>query len=121
MIDLVAQPACAWPDFLEQSARLWREEGSPLAMPVERFVAEFIGPDMMWQRDWVTSLQALNQLPKGSQLPARVQKRLAWQAFAEFTYLSRRGRTLDAIGNAVRSLIRNWSVMRGTAMSMSMP
>lgn len=100
VIDLVAQPASTWPDFLEQSARLWREEGSPLAMPVERFVAEFIGPDMMWQRDWVISLQALNQLPKGSQLPARVQKRLSWQAFAEFTYLSRRGRTLDAIGKA---------------------
>ena len=85
---------------MEQSALLWHAKGSPLEMPVERFVSEFIGPNMMWQRDWVHSLQELDRLPSGSQLPARVQKRLAWQAFAEFTYLSRRGRTLDAIGKA---------------------
>ena len=29
-----------------------------------------------------------------------MQKRLAWEAFAEFTYLSRRGRTLESIGKA---------------------
>ena len=100
VIDQVATPQCSWNTFLDQSAQLWLTEGSPLVMPVERFVSEFIGPDMMWQRDWATSLQGLDSLPGGSHLPARVQKRLAWQAFAEFTYLSRRGRNLDAIGKA---------------------
>ena len=100
VIDQVATPQCAWTMFLEQSSLLWHAKGSPLEMPVERFVSEFIGPNMMWQRDWVHSLQELDRLPSGSKLPARVQRRLAWQAFAEFTYLSRRGRTLDAIGKA---------------------
>jgi len=100
VIDLVAAPQCAWNTFLEQAARLWLAEDSPLLMPVERFVSEFIGPDMMWQRDWAISLQEQDGLPSDSRLPGRVQKRLAWQAFAEFTYLSRRGRNLDAIGKA---------------------
>ena len=79
---------------------LWQTKGSPLEMPVERFVSEFIGPNMTWQRDWAESLQQQDALPRGSRLPGRVQKRLAWEAFAEFTYLSRRGRTLDSIGKA---------------------
>lgn len=100
VIDQVATPQCAWTTFLDQSARLWLDKDSPLAMPVEKFVSEFIGPNMMWQRDWAYSLQEHDSLPKDSRLPERVQKRLAWQAFAEFTYRSRRGRTLDNIGKA---------------------
>lgn len=100
VIDQIATPQCSWNSFLDQSAQLWLAGGSPLAMPVERFVSEFIGPNMMWQRDWATSLQEQDSLPSGSHLPARVQNRLSWQAFAEFTYLSRRGRNLDAIGKA---------------------
>ena len=100
VIDQVARPRCTWNTFLEQSEELWFAAGSPLAMPVDRFVSEFIGPNMMWQRDWAHALQERNALPSASRLPSRVQKRLAWQAFAEFTYLSRRGRTLEAIGKA---------------------
>jgi DEAD/DEAH box helicase domain-containing protein len=48
-------------------------------------------------------LQQEGQLPKNSRLPERVRKRLAWQAYAEFTYLSRRGRNLETIGKAVLS------------------
>jgi DEAD/DEAH box helicase domain-containing protein len=100
VIDQVATPRCAWTTFLDQAAQLWIDEDSPLAMPVTRFVSEFIGPNMMWQRDWAHDLQELDTLPRGSRLPERVQKRLAWQAFAEFTYLSRRGRNLNSIGKA---------------------
>ena len=100
VIDLIAKPQCAWTTFLEQASGLWLAEGSPLAMPVERFVSEFIGPNMMWQKDWEKSLPEQGSLPKDSRLPGRVQKRLAWQAFAEFTYRNRRGRTLDTIGKA---------------------
>lgn len=100
VIDLVARPSCAWPDFLNRVANAWLEKGSALQMPVERFVAEFIGPNMTWQRDWAESLQTLDVLPEDSRLPSRVQKRLAWQAFAEFTYQSRRGRNLDIVGKA---------------------
>jgi DEAD/DEAH box helicase domain-containing protein len=100
VIDQIATPQCSWNTFLDKSASLWHEKDSPLAMPVERFVSEFIGPNMMWQRDWAVSMQAHDHLPKDSHLPERVRKRLRWQAFAEFTYLSRRGRNLDAIGKA---------------------
>jgi DEAD/DEAH box helicase domain-containing protein len=100
VIDLVATPQCSWSTFLEKSARLWQTPGSGLEISVERFVSEFIGPNMTWQPDWAQGLQQQDQLPKNSRLPERVQRRLAWEAFAEFTYLSRRGRTLDAIGKA---------------------
>jgi DEAD/DEAH box helicase domain-containing protein len=100
VIDQLATPECSWTAFLDGCKNLWLTEGSPLAMPVERFVSEFIGPNMMWQRDWATGLLKLDKLSRGSRLPERVQKRLAWQAFSEFTYLSRRGRSLDAIGKA---------------------
>jgi DEAD/DEAH box helicase domain-containing protein len=116
VIDLVAQPTCAWPDFLKRAGTIWREEGSPLNIPVERFVSEFIGPNMTWQRDWAEVLQKENRLPEGSKLPQRVQKRLAWQAFAEFTYLSRRGRNLEAIGKAV--LTPSLAVLDETAAAL---
>jgi DEAD/DEAH box helicase domain-containing protein len=102
-IDLVATPQCSWNTFLEKAASLWQLRGSTLEMPVDQFVSEFIGPNMTWQKDWSESLQQRNSLPSGSRLPERVKKRLAWQAFAEFTYLSRRGRNLDTIGKATLS------------------
>jgi len=100
VIDQFATPKCSWPSFLDHSARVWLDSTSPLYMPIDRFVSEFIGPNMMWQHDWAYNLQELNALPGASRLPERVQKRLAWQAFAEFTYLSRRGRNLEGIGKA---------------------
>lgn len=99
-IDHLARPAVQWNLFLDRLAVLWREKGSPLEMDVERFVAEFIGPNMTWQRDWADGLLANGALPAGSRLPERVQRRLAWQAVSEFTYLSHRGRNLDRIGKA---------------------
>ena len=103
VIDQVAQPVCAWNDYLAAARDLWSKSGSPLEMDPQRFVSEFIGPNMLWQKDWVEHLQKEGQLPKNSRLPERVRKRLAWQAFAEFTYMSRRGRNLDTIGKAVLS------------------
>ena len=101
VIDHVAAPQCAWPEFLDKAGSLWREKGSSFELPVEQFISEFIGPNMLWQRDWAEHLLKEGRLPSGSRLPGRVQKRLAWQAFAEFTYLSRRGRNLETIGKAV--------------------
>jgi DEAD/DEAH box helicase domain-containing protein len=98
-IRALANPSIGWPDFLEQLPRLFRDEASPFAMPEERFVVEFLGPDMAWQRDWAEELMGNGVLPKGSKLPGRVEKRLAWQAFAEFTYWNR-GRHLEKAGVA---------------------
>lgn len=111
VIDQAAQPVCAWNDFLEAARGQWSDPESPLAMDRETFVAEFIGPNMLWQKDWAEHLQKEGQLPPKSRLPERVRKRLAWQAFAEFTYQSRRGRNLETIGKAVLApeagLVRN--------------
>lgn len=93
-------PGLPWLDVLNHMPKLWREKGSPLEMPVEKFVTEFIGPDMTWQRDWVYQLCGQDALPASSRLPERVEKRLAWQIFQEFTYLSQRGRNLDRVGKA---------------------
>ena len=73
-------------------------------MGEQEFVAEFIGPDMLWQRDWAEELVGKGRLPAGSHLPERVRKRLGWQAVSEFTYLSHRGRNLDLIGKATLSV-----------------
>ena len=39
----------------------------------EDFVAEFIGPNMLWQRDWTDELLKKGKLPANSRLPGRVQ------------------------------------------------
>jgi DEAD/DEAH box helicase domain-containing protein len=101
VIDQVASPVCSWNDFLDAAKETWLQSGSPLEMERQQFVSEFIGPNMLWQKDWAEHLQKEGQLPGKSRLPERVRKRLAWQAFAEFTYLSRRGRNLETIGKAV--------------------
>ena len=100
VIDYIGQPSIQWDDFLLQLEGAWEKDGSPINMSRERFVAEFIGPNMLWQKDWAEELLKKETLPANSKLPKRVQKRLAWQAVSEFTYLSQRGRNLDRVGKA---------------------
>lgn len=95
----LATPTVQWSQFLERVAELWLDPVWPGHLPSETFVAEFIGPDMTWQKDW-QRLQMESVLPGHSPLLSRVKKRLAWQAFAEFTFSSQRGRTLDRLGVA---------------------
>jgi len=64
--------AAPWDTFLQQFEQLWRQPGSPLYMDRERFVAEFIAPNMTWQRDWAQELLVHGALPASSLLPARV-------------------------------------------------
>ena len=94
-LDVLAKPAVSWPEFLHSLPGFWRER----MLRAEEFVTEFIGPNMQWQHDW-EALQREGHLPGGSRLPEHVESRLAWQAIAEFTYLSRRGRTLDRLAIA---------------------
>ena len=103
-IDELVDSSLPWSEFLDKFVRLRHTQGSALHMDRERFVAEFIGPNMVWQHDWADELLKEKGLPADSRLPERVQKRLLWQIQAEMTYLSRRGRTLERIGKAVLSL-----------------
>ena len=104
VIDTLAMPAIVWSDFLERGGALFDVPGSVLDMPPETLLAEFIGPNMTWQHDWAGELLKKGALPKGSRLPGRVRKRLLWQAYSEFTYLSHRGRNLERIGKATLSV-----------------
>jgi DEAD/DEAH box helicase domain-containing protein len=83
--------------FLTSLQDAFKDPKSPLHMSEERFVAEFIGPNMEWQQEW-RELQEHGRLRRPSRLVERVGKRLEWQAFAELTYLSRRGRSLERQG-----------------------
>ncbi len=100
VIDELAQPGLKWADFLTQAEALFDTPGSVLHMSRERLLSEFIGPNMTWQRDWSEELLKKDTLPTTSRLPAKVRKRLLWQAYSEFTYLSYRGRNLERLGKA---------------------
>jgi len=93
-----------WELFLDQLHRQCTDTGGSLNLGPEAFVAEFIGPNMTWQRDWTQGLFGQGALPAGSRLPAKTLKRLLWQAYMEFTYLSHRGRTLERVGVATLAL-----------------
>lgn len=91
-----------WSVFLNEMPQLWLKR-----LGKERFVTDFIGPNMMWQREWENLFHGNEPLAINSRMPEKVGKRLAWQAFAEFTYLSRRGRTLEKYGIATLALDTN--------------
>ncbi len=59
-----------------------------------RFVSEFIAPDRLWLQDF-TALKSQGRLPRGSDLPGLVARRLRWEALAEFGHRSTIGRTLE--------------------------
>lgn len=99
----MARPTVPWLDYLRQLPARWLDPSQSGSLTPEEFVTEFIGPNMMWQADW-ERLQSNGQLPTDGRLLERVSKRLTWQAVAEFTYLSRRGRTLDRLGLATLTL-----------------
>lgn len=98
----MARPTVPWEAF-ESGLAPWLLDSSRVNhFTPEAFVAEFIGPDMTGLRAWGRLRE--NGGPVDRRLLDRVQKRLAWEAFAEFTYLSRRGRTLDRLGVATLTL-----------------
>ena len=73
----------------------WRDTTvNPAAFDDERFVSEFIAPDRLWRRDFVT-LQREGRLPAGSRLPEAVAERLRWDTLAELGYRSAIGRSLE--------------------------
>lgn len=104
VIDELDRPRLSWAEFLQEAEALFDKPGSTLSMSPARLLAEFIGPNMTWQRDWAEELLKKGALPAASRLPGRVRKRLLWQAVSEFTYLSHRGRNLERVGKATLSV-----------------
>ena len=98
-------------DLPERVESWWRDTKiNPEAFDTERFVSEFIAPDRLWRRDFVT-LQREGRLPAGSRLPEAVAERLRWDTVAELGYGSAIGRTLErtraaAVGANREALMR---------------
>ena len=100
---------CAWSEALEFLGNIHKSESSPFAMSPRDFVAQFIPPQMEWLNDWRT-LQLQGNLPKDSDLPRMLAKRLRWKAIEDLTHLANRGPTLSKTGLAV--LFPNLSELR---------
>ncbi|QRM36035.1 DEAD/DEAH box helicase [Microvirga sp. VF16] len=63
------------------------------------FVATYLPADMEWRKDY-KALLATDELPGGSKLPEYLRQRLAWESFAELTFRSRLGATVERTGLA---------------------
>lgn len=68
-----------------------RQENDPT------FVATFTPQDQQWRKDYETLLET-GELDDGSSLPAILEERLSWEAFAELTFRSQNGQTLERAG-----------------------
>ena len=60
----------------------------------ERFVMEFIAPDRTWRRDF-KEFQKTGRLDSNSRLPDLVDRRLQWEALAEFGFSSSVAQSLE--------------------------
>ena len=94
-------------------------EGQPLSLLAERapkywrerldsdadFVGTFIAPNMSWLRDYEALRSSDDgKLPRGSDLPQLVEKRLEWEVYQSFGLRARVGRTLERQGRAAIGL-----------------
>lgn len=61
------------------------------------FVATYLPSDMEWRNDYARLLDD-NALPQESRLPEYLGERLAWDSFAELTFRSRMGATIERTG-----------------------
>jgi DEAD/DEAH box helicase domain-containing protein len=90
----------ALPEFYELLPRYWTDPAiNPQGLSDERYVAQFIAPNMLWYPEY-QSLMAEGVLPPGSNLVSDVTRRLHWEVLAEFGYRSGIGRSLQRTGTA---------------------
>ncbi len=101
MVQAMPQEEVGLLDYYQRLPQYWLDPAlNPGAMSVERFVSEFIAPNMLWYRDYLAMVGSEDhKIIEGSNLFAEVSKRLEWEAFAEFGYRSRVGRSLEQTGS----------------------
>ncbi len=89
-------------DFYQRLPQYWLDETlNSAAMSDERFVSEFIAPNMVWYQDYEQLINSEHhRLSSGSTLVKEVSRRLGWEVFAEFGYRSRVGRSVEQTGAA---------------------
>ncbi|MCB1815099.1 MAG: hypothetical protein KDK04_25770, partial [Candidatus Competibacteraceae bacterium] len=92
------------PVFYDYLPRFWQDKSlNPAAFERERFIAEFLAPNMQWLPDFQT-LCKTGVLPADSHLLDDIHKRLQWEVLAEFGYRSRIGRTLVRTATAAAGI-----------------
>ena len=104
--------------YVTRSIRIWptckrtrlarctsRKIGSRSRMPISS--PPFLPPDMEWRRDYV-ELLANDALTEGSRLPEYLEERLSWETFAELTFRSRLGATIERAGLAAPHVDMNF-------------
>ena len=86
-------------DVLERAPLSMRQPKDRPEFSEADFVATYLPADMEWRRDYVQLLDT-DALPKESKLPGFLGERLSWETFAELTFRSRLGATVERIGLA---------------------
>ncbi|QKK03609.1 MAG: DEAD/DEAH box helicase [Pseudomonadota bacterium] len=85
----------------ERAPRYWRER---LRSDAD-FVGTFIAPNMTWLRDYDALKSSEDgKLPRASNLPELVERRLEWEVYQSFGLRARIGRTLERQGRAAVGL-----------------
>ena len=72
----------------------WRERMDPVT-----WASTFLAPNMAWLHDW-EALCENGELPAGSDLPSLIERRLAFEVYAEFSLQAGIGRSLTRTGSA---------------------
>lgn len=66
----------------------------------DAYVGSFLPSDLAWRRDYA-ALQERDALPAGSRLPDGLDYRIAFEVYAESTFRSRMGNSLERAGTAI--------------------
>jgi len=91
----IPEQGMALPDYYSHLPKFWRDKSiNPKALDEVPYICEFIAPNMLWYRDYV-SLTEQGALPENNQLAEGVAKRMEWEVLAEFGYRARIGRSLE--------------------------
>jgi len=103
----IPEQGMALPDFYSYLPTFWRDKQiNPRALDEIPYVCEFIAPNMLWYRDYV-SLTEQGILPGNSRLAEDIARRMQWEVLAEFGYRARIGRSLEQTMTAAMGLRMN--------------
>lgn len=80
------------------------------------FIATFLPPDMNWLDDY-EHLRQTGALPQGSDLMRRLERRLDWEIWSEYTFDCRIGRTLEKTGASTLEIVPDrWADLVAAAL-----
>jgi len=91
----IPERGIALSDYYHHLPKFWRDTSlNPKALDEVPYICEFIAPNMLWYRDYV-SLTEQGALPEHNRLAEDIAKRMEWEVLAEFGYRARIGRSLE--------------------------